>query len=116
MRVYISWRKARSASNEETRLARFKRVLLAVQSVSRYRKYLCAAGLSSAAAVQGLESVEATLQLLPVTDIGEFRKWPGEFENALAFPPGPQPFIHPLGIASRTAVLMRGFQENGDVK
>ncbi len=116
MRVYISWCKARSASNEETRLARFKRVLLAVQSVSRYRKYLCAAGLSSTAAVEGLESVEATLKLLPVTDIGEFCKWPGEFENALAFPPGPQRFIHPLGIESRTAVLMRGFRENTDVK
>ncbi len=116
MRVYVRLARSQSSLPADVRLARFKRVLLAAQNVYGYRKYLRAAGLANPDAVTSLAAVEPVLPLLPITDIGEFRNFPAEFENAAAFPPGPQPFLHPLRCAPRTAVLMPGFQQTQSVK
>ena len=112
MRVYVRF----GTSHGDVRLARFKRVLLAAQNVYGYRKYLRAAGLANPDAVTSLGAVEPVLPLLPITDIGEFRNSPAEFENASAFPPGPQPFLNPLRCTPRTAVLMPGFHQTQSVK
>jgi hypothetical protein len=116
MRVYIRLITSQGSVPADLRLARFKRVLLAAQHVYGYRKYLRAAGLASPDAVTSLGAVEPILPLLPITDIGEFLNSPAEFENVGAFPPGPQPFLHPLRCAPRTAILMPGFQQTQSVK
>jgi hypothetical protein len=112
VRVYVRF----GTSHGDVRLARFKRVLLAAQNVYGYRKYLRAAGLANPDAVTSLGAVEPVLPLLPITDIGEFRNSPAEFENTNAFPPGPQPFLNPLRCTPRTAVLMPGFEQTQSVK
>src|SRR5258706_3508268 len=116
MRVYVRFITSQRSAPAEVRLARFKRVLLAAQNVYGYRRHLRAAGLASPHAVTSLGAVEPVLPLLPITDIGEFRNSPAEFENAGAFPPGPQPFLHPLRCAPRTAILMPGFQQTQNIK
>ena len=116
MRVYVRCITSQGSAPADVRLARFKRVLLAAQKVYGYRKHLRAAGLASPHTVTSLAEVEPVLNLLPITDIGEFRNSPAEFENAAAFPPGPQPFLFPLRFAPRTAVLMLGFQQTKSVK
>ncbi len=116
MRVYLRYGRSHGSLPAEVRLARFKRVLLAAQNVYGYRKYLRAAGLANPDAVKSLGAVESILPLLPITDIGEFRNSPAEFENAGAFPPGPRPFLLPLRCSPRTAVLMPGFEQTKSVK
>jgi hypothetical protein len=116
MRVYVRCVTSQGSVPGDVRLARFKRVLLAAQKVYGYRKYLRAAGLANPDTVTSLGAVESVLDLLPITDIGEFRNSPAEFENTGAFPPGPQPFLYPLRFAPRTAVLMPGFHQTQSVK
>jgi hypothetical protein len=116
MRVYLRCGMSRGSLPADVRLARFKRVLLAAQKVYGYRKYLRAAGLANPDTVTSLGAVESVLPLLPITDIGDFRNSPAEFENAGAFPPGPQPLLFPLRCSPRTAVLMPGFEQTKSVK
>jgi hypothetical protein len=115
MRVYVRWT-SQDSLPANVRLTRFKRVLLAAQQAYGYRKYLRAAGLASPETVISLAAVESVLPLLPITDIGEFRNSPAEFENPGAFPPGPQPLLYPLRFTPRTAVLTHGFQQTKSVK
>ena len=98
------------------RVARFRRVLRAAQRTQRYQPLLEGAGLATAEALAGIDSVERTLERLPAIELDEFRGAPAAFESPVGLNPAPQAFRSPLEHTPKTAILMAGFQQTSGVK
>jgi hypothetical protein len=98
------------------RVARFRRVLRAAQRTQHYQLLLEIAGLATAEALAGIDSVERTLERLPAIELDEFRSAPASFESPLGLNPPPQAFRSPLDHTPKTAILMTGFQQTSGVK
>jgi len=98
------------------RVVRFKRVLRAAQRTQRYQPLLEGAGLATAEALAGIDSVERTLERLPAIELDEFRGEPAAFESPVALNPAPQAFRSPLDYTPKTVILASGFQQTSGVK
>ena len=98
-------------------MVRFRRVLRAAQSTQRYQLLLEDAGLATAEALAGIESVEGTLERLPTIELEEFRGAPAAFESPVGLnSAAPQAFRSPLEHTPKTLILMAGFQQTSGVK
>ncbi len=100
----------------ELRLLRFRQVLRAAQRTARYQLLLESAGLGTLEALSSIDSVERTLELLPVIDLDEFYGSRSAFENPSGTGPSPQPFRSPLEHTPKTVILMPGFQSSSNIK
>ena len=116
MRVILRWTCSQVHPGADVRVARFRRVLRAAQRTQRYQPLLEGAGLATAEALAGIDSVEGTLERLPAIELDEFRSAPGTFESPVGLNPAPQAFRSPLEHTPKTAILMAGFQQTSGVK
>lgn len=91
-------------------------MLKAAQRTRHYQPLLEGAGLATAEALAGIDSVEGTLERLPAIELEEFQGAPAEFESPVGLSPGPQAFRSPLEHTPKTAILMAGFQQTSGVK
>lgn len=116
MRVILRWTCSQAYSGADVRLARFKRVLRAAQGTEWYRPMLETAGLSTPESLASIDSIEQTLQRLPVVELEHFRRSPEAFESPGGPRAGLQPFRSPLDHTPKTAILMSGFQQSSTVR
>ena len=116
MRVILRWTCSPAGHGADVRLARFRRVLRAAQRTSGYLPVLEHAGLASPEALASIDSVEGTLERLPVIELGEFFSSREAFESPGGLHPTPQTFRSPLEHTPKTAILMAGFQPASGIK
>jgi hypothetical protein len=116
MQVVLRWTCSQARSEADLRLARFKRVLRSAQGTCRYQPLLEGVGLGTEEALAVIHSVESVLERLPAIDLDEFLGSPAAFESPHNVRPVLQPFRSPLDHTPRTAILMRGFEPNSQVR
>ncbi len=116
MRVILRWAWAQEHPGADVRLARFKCVLRAAQRTQAYQPFLEIAGLATLEAIGWVDSVERTLERLPAIDLAEFRGSPAAFESSARARSTLQAFRSPFDHATKTAVLMPGFEQTSTVK
>ncbi len=116
MRIRIHWMGRRPRSGSDARLDQFRRVLDSALLTEKYRPLLGDAGYPPPGQANPAPCIEQLLGRLPITPGEEYRASLEDIRNAGAPPPELQPFRFPFEPVPRTAVLMPGFEQTGQVR
>jgi len=112
----IRWWAGGWRGGHNSRLARFRQVLLAAQQTSGYRESLQRAGLSSRRSAARLDSIEETLEKLSCLTQEEFHAGGSEFCNPAAPAASPRRLWSPIATRLRAAILAPDFIESDSVR
>ncbi len=116
MRTCIRWMGRKPVAGVDRRLDALRKVLEAARSTQGYQDILSAGGFDSPESIDRSSTVQATLDRFAPTSGEVFQERIDLFHAPEASKPHLQPFHFPFEPVPRTAILMPGFEQAGNVR